>query len=104
MERRRAYDGFAYTFAEFSLWYAESALYIWNAAPEVRQHVDGLWYTNEEYDAVLRLEAEMATALEAELDEFLELFERDDRVLTRCRLGGGGSSSRRSSSSASSRS
>ena len=56
METRRAYDGQPYTLAEYISWYGEAAMENWNASPEVRQHCDGVWYTQEEYDAVLQAE------------------------------------------------
>ena len=71
VEWRRAYDGFPYTFDQFFQWYAEAALKVWNDAPEVRQYVDGKWYTNEEHNAMLRLNAEFTAAVEVELDEYI---------------------------------
>ena len=59
VEWRRAYDGCPYTFDQFFQWYAEAALKVWNDSPEVRQHVDGIWYTNEEHDEMLRFDAEL---------------------------------------------
>ena len=71
VEWRRAYDGCPYTFDQFFQWYAESALKVWNDAPAVRQYVAGIWYTNEEHNAMLRLNAEFTAAVEAELDEYI---------------------------------
>ena len=71
VEWRRAYDGCPYTFAQFCQWYAEAAQEMWNDAPEVRQAGDGLWYTNEEYDAMLRLNDDITAALEVDLDDYI---------------------------------
>ena len=71
VEWRRAYDGWPYTFDHFSAWYGEAALKVWEDAPEVRQHVDGIWYTNEEHIAMLRLNTVIAAAVEVELDEYI---------------------------------
>ena len=71
VEWRRAYDGCPYTFDQFFQWYAEAALKVWNDSPEVRQYVDGIWYTNEEHNAMLRLNAEFTAAVEVELDEYI---------------------------------
>ena len=71
VEWRRAYDGCPYTFGQFFQWYAEAALKVWNDAPEVRQFADGIWYTNEEFSAMFRVNAEITAAVEVELDEYI---------------------------------
>ena len=71
MEQRRAYDGHPYSFEEYVSWYGEKAVEAWHSAPEVRQHSDGHWYTQEELEDVLQRELEREQELDLELQEMV---------------------------------